>query len=214
MEGESFMVLKAEKRTELGTAASRKARNEGKLPASIYGREVESIPVLLDQKEFDDLMRDIGENGVFDVEVSGSGTYKVFVKQRDNAALKRVTYHVDLLAFKEGDKVAMTVPIYIRNEDELEEGVVSLLMNELNVEVAPADAPDQIEINVSDLEIGDSLKVEELIIPEGVEVQDEATQTVLTVTPPTQYEEPEDTDSEDASVPEPEVIGEEKEDKE
>lgn len=205
------MVLKAEKRTEVGTSASKRARREGKLPASIYGKEVESFPILLDQKEFDDKVREIGENGVFDVAVNQGETYKVFVKERKDAALHPITYHVDLLAFKEGDKVSMTIPVYIRGEEEIEDGVVTQTLSELDVEVAPADAPEQIEVDASNLEIGDSLKVEDLDLPADLDVLTEMNLTVLTVSHPTEFVEPEESDLEDGATPEPEVIGEDKE---
>ncbi|MDZ7835890.1 MAG: hypothetical protein U5K84_11780 [Alkalibacterium sp.] len=82
------MKLTATKRTETGTSASRRAREEGKIPAAIYGKEVDTVSVLVDRKEFEMLLREVGTNGVFDVEVDGDDTYHVFVKEKTNAALK------------------------------------------------------------------------------------------------------------------------------
>lgn len=102
------MKLTATKRTETGTSASKRARAEGKIPAAIYGREVETVPVLLNEKELEMTLREVGSNGVFKVDVDGE-TYDVFVKDKKNAALKPEIYHVDLLAFTKGQKVNMTI---------------------------------------------------------------------------------------------------------
>jgi len=213
MEGEENMALKAQKREQVGTTASKKARNEGKLPANIYGKDVDSVSILLDKKEFEDKIREVGVNGVFNVEVEGNGTYNVFVKDMTTASLKNLIYHVDLLAFKEGEKVTMTIPIVVTGEESVDEGYVSQELNELEVEIAPSDAPDEIEVDVSQMEIGDTMTVSDLEIPEGVdaEILTDGDYTLVTVVPPTEYEEPEQGELEDGSMPEPEVIGEDSE---
>src|SRR5690625_539584 len=129
------------------------------------------------------------------------------------ASLKNLIYHVDLLAFKEGEKVTMTIPIVVTGEESVDEGYVSQELNELEVEIAPSDAPDEIEVDVSQMEIGDTMTVSDLEIPEGVdaEILTDGDYTLVTVVPPTEYEEPEQGELEDGSMPEPEVIGEDSE---
>ena len=211
MEGVSLMALKAQKREQLGSSASKKARNEGKLPANIYGSAVDSVSVLLDLKEFENKIKEVGSNGVFEVAVEGAETYKVFVKELTGSTLSPTVYHVDLLAFKEGDKVTMTIPITTVGEEAVKEGYVSQELNEIEVEIAPADAPEVIEVDVSKMVIGDTMTVADLEIPEGVDVEilTEGDYTLVTVVPPTDFVEPEVTD--DASMAEPEVIGEDEE---
>ena len=207
------MSIKATKREEVGTSASKKARDAGLVPANIYGKEVESLSVLINLKELEDKIREVGMNGVFTVDVENDASYNVFVKEFSKAALKQTVYHVDLLSFKEGEKVSMTIPIVLHGEEAVKEGFVSLLLNELEVEVAPSDAPEEFVIDASEFKIGDTLTVADLKVPAGVEVITELDYALVTVSAPEEFEEPEVAD-EDAEMPEPEVIGEDEEEEE
>lgn len=204
------MSIKATKREEVGTIASKKARNAGLVPANIYGKEVDSLPVLINLKELEDKIKEVGWNGVFTIDVEGDASYNVIVKEFSKAALKQIVFHVDLLSFKEGEKVSMTIPIVLHGEENVKEGFVSLLLNELEVEVAPSEAPEELVIDASDFKIGDTLTVADLKVPAGVEVTTELDYALLTVTAPEEFEEPEVAD-EDSAMPEPEVIGEDDE---
>lgn len=203
------MKITAEKRTQTGTSASKKARAEGKVPAAIYGKEVDSVSVLLNQKELEDTLREVGSNGVFDIDVEGE-TYHVFVKEKANAAIKPVTYHVDLLAFTAGEKVHMTIPVYVHGEEEIKEGYISQSVSELELEIAPSDAPAEFTVDVSNLTIGDSLTVADIELPEGANLLTETESTVVSVSAPDQVEEPEPAEGAE-DMPEPEVIGESEE---
>ncbi|WP_368646349.1 50S ribosomal protein L25 [Alkalibacterium putridalgicola] len=203
------MKLTATKRTETGTSASRRAREEGKIPAAIYGREVDTVSVLLDRKDFEMTLREVGSNGVFDVEVDGD-TYHVFVKEKTNAALKPEIYHVDLLAFTKGQKVNMTIPVYITGEEAISEGIVSQSISELEVSLAPAEAPSEFTVDVSEMEIGDTKHVSDIEIDDSIELLSDTDSTVVSVSAPQIEEEPEPTA--DDEMPEPEVIGEDEDD--
>lgn len=205
------MAIKATKRVEVGTSASNRARNEGFVPANIYGKAVDSVSVLINRKELENKIREVGSNGVFSIEVEDNGNYNVFVKDLSTAALKDTIYHVDLLAFKEGEKVSMTIPVVLLGDEKVEDGYVSLLLNELDVEVAPSDAPDEFVVDVSDLKIGDTLTVADLPVPEGVEILTEQDYTLVTVSAVEEFEEPETDANEEVAMPEPEVIGEDEE---
>lgn len=201
------MKITAEKRTQTGTSASKKARAEGKVPAAIYGKEVDSLSVLINQKELENTLREVGSNGVFDVELDGE-TYHVFVKEQSNAAIKPVTYHVDLLAFTAGQKVHMTIPVYITGEEAIQEGYTSQSISELDLEIAPAKAPSEFVVDVSGLEIGDTLTVADIELPKDAELLTDLEATVVSVSAPDAIEEPEPAEGEE-EMPEPEVIGEE-----
>jgi len=203
------MKLTATKRTETGSSASRRAREEGKIPAAIYGREVETVAVLIDRKEFEMTLREVGANGVFDVDVDGD-TYHVFVKEKTNAALKPEIYHVDLLAFTKGQKVNMTIPVHVTGEDKIDEGIVSQSISELEVSVAPAEAPSEYVVDVSEMEIGDAKHVSDIEIADNVELLTDTELTVVSVSAPQIEEEPEPAEGDE--MPEPEVIGEEEDD--
>src|SRR5699024_11777633 len=123
------MKIVAEKRAKTGTSASKQARASGKLPALIYGKAVDSLLVLIDLKEFEDAIRQVGSNGVFSLEVDDE-TYQVFVKEYSYYATKPTLYHVDLQAFTAGEKVDMTIPVYVEGEEEILEGILSQSISE------------------------------------------------------------------------------------
>ncbi|MEY8291091.1 50S ribosomal protein L25 [Carnobacteriaceae bacterium 52-44] len=202
------MKIVAETRAKTGTSASKQARAAGKLPAVIYGKSVESLPVLVDLKEFEDAIREVGSNGVFTLEVDGE-SYQVFVKEYSYFATKPSLYHVDLQAFTAGEKVDMTIPVYVEGEEEIAEGILSQSISEIEIEIAPEDAPNHFTIDVSSLEIGDSLTVADIEIPENAELLSETDETVVSVSAPEDISA--DLETEDTAtdvMPEPEVIGE------
>lgn len=201
------MKIAAEKRTQTGTSASKKARAAGKLPAVVYGSAVESLPVLVDLKEFEDAIREVGSNGVFKLDVEGE-EYSVFVKDTASFALVPKLYHVDLQAFTAGEKVVMTIPVYIEGEENIAEGIVAQSISELEIEVAPEKAPEYFTVDVSDLEIGDMLTVASVEMPEGAELLSEPEETIVSVNAPEDISEDLEPSEGSDEMPEPEVIGE------
>lgn len=200
------MKLVAELREKTGTSASKQARAAGKLPAVVYGSDVESLPVLVDAKEFEDTIREVGANGVFTLEV-GEEDYQVFVKEYSHFALKPSLYHVDIQAFTAGEKVAMTIPVYAEGGEMIDDGIITQSVSDIEIEVAPEKAPDNFTIDVSDWEVGDSITVGEIELPEDAVLITEADENVLSVTAPEDItEDLEPTEAAD-EMPEPEVIG-------
>lgn len=205
------MKLTAEKRTQTGTSASKRARAAGKLPAVVYGKAVESTPILLDLKEVEDTLREVGMNGVFEIDLEGE-TLQVFVKDASSETFRPRLRHIDLLAFTAGEKVTMAIPVYITGEETIEVGYVSQSISEIELEIAPAKAPSELTLDVTGLEIGDQLLVSDIELPEDAELLGDLDSTVLVVSPPDDISDDlEPTTSEDEEeVAEPEVIGEEK----
>ncbi|MGP6139449.1 50S ribosomal protein L25 [Jeotgalibaca sp. A127] len=201
------MKLKAQKRERLGTSASKQARNDNKVPAIIYGTDVETTPVLIDRKEFDDVLRQLGRNAVFNIELDGKER-QVLIKHVDHSALKPEIYNVELNALKKGQKVTVPVTIILEGLDDVKEGVVTQTLNEVEVETDPANIPSEITVDVSELVIGDTVHVSELLVPKNVTVLAEPEETVVVVSAPRVEEE---TAEGDAEAAEPEVIGEKEE---
>ncbi|HJB23256.1 50S ribosomal protein L25 [Jeotgalibaca ciconiae] len=199
------MKLKAQKRERLGTSASKQARVDKKIPAVVFGKEFDSTAVLIDSKEFEDLLRSEGRNAVFNIDIDGKET-QVIIKNVDRSALKPEYYNVELQAITKGQKVTVTVTIVPNGAEEIKEGILTQTLNELEVETEPANIPSEIELDVSELVIGDTVTVSELTVPENVTVLSDPESTVIVISAP-QLEEETD---EDAEVAEPEVIGEDK----
>ena len=207
------MKILAEKRVQTGTSASKRARAAGKLPAVVYGSAVQSMPVLVDLKAFEDTIRAVGANGVFSLDVDGE-VYKVFVKDSSSYALTPKLYHIDLQAFTAGETVVMTIPVYVVGEEKILEGNVSQSISEIEIEIAPEDAPSSFEIDASALVIGDSVTVADIKLPENAVLITEADETVMSVLAPEDISEDLEPSEASDEMPEPEVIGADEEDSE
>lgn len=197
------MAIKAELRTKTGTSASRKARQEGLIPVSLYGTDFDALSLTINRREFEALLKKEGANAVFDLEFDGK-TQKVWIKSFDKASLQDTFYSLDLEAISANQKLTVEVPLYLVNEETVQEGIVELIANTIQVETTPDNIPSSFEIDVKGAVIGDVKTVSDLVVPENVTVLDEADRTIVSVSAPT--EEPVESDEE---VAEPEVIGSE-----
>lgn len=198
------MKLTAQKRERVGSSASKKARVENKVPAVIYGKEFDATSVLVDRKQFEDLLRELGRNAVFNVDVDGKET-QVMIKNIDHSHIKPELYNVELQALKEGQTVTVEVTINLIGAENIKEGVFTQTLNELEIETVATDIPQEITVELGEMAIGDTLTVGELKVPAGVTVLTDAETTVAVVSAPSVEEETTD------EAAEPEVIGEENE---
>ncbi|GAB7231950.1 MULTISPECIES: 50S ribosomal protein L25 [Facklamia] len=202
------MSIKAELRTKTGTGASKQARREGKIPATLYGKEVEATSLLVSAREFEALLKAEGSNAVFDVEFDGK-TQQVILKDFEKASLKDHFYSIDLEAISANQKLQVEVPLVLLNEETVKVGIVAQVFNTIEIETTPANIPNAFEIDVKGMEIGDTKSICDLEVPAGVEILEDAEETIVSVIAPT--EEP--AEDEESEAAEPEVIGE-KEDEE
>lgn len=198
------MNLKAELRTTIGTSASRKARQEGKIPVAMYSKGEETQSLLIDRREFENILKKEGVNAVFNVDIDGK-TQQVLIKDFVKASLKDEFYSVDLQAVSADDKLQVEIPVVLVNEETVKEGIVDLTLTTVLVETTPANIPSSFEIDVKGMEIGDVKYASDLEMPANVELVTDAEESLVSVVAPT--EEPEETTDED-EVAEPEVIGE------
>ncbi|MDE1548663.1 50S ribosomal protein L25 [Jeotgalibaca caeni] len=198
------MKLTAQKRERVGSSASKKARVENKVPAVIYGKEFDATSVLVDRKQFEELLRELGRNAVFNVDVDGKET-QVMIKNIDHSHIKPELYNVELQALKEGQTVTVEVTINLVGAENIKEGVFTQTLNELEIETVATDIPQEITVELGEMAIGDTLTVGELKVPAGVTVLTDAETTVAVVSAPSVEEETTD------EAAEPEVIGEENE---
>jgi len=204
------MKLQVEKRTEVGSSAAKRARRNNKITAVIYGKDVEATSVLLDAKEFDGILKNLGINAIFDVEISDGQSVQVIIKDVQVDSLSNQIYNVALQAIKKGQKLIMSVPIHLTGTEEIKEGILSQTLNALEIETVASNVPTQFVIDVSEMTIGDSLTVASISVDKEVTILTDAEETVVVVSPPAE-EEPVVVGEEEAEAAEPIVIGEETE---
>src|SRR5436190_16082420 len=174
-------VVKAEKKDVGGKNVSRRLRAEGKVPVVVYGGGTESVAAVAELKELAAILRtDAGVNTVFSLDIAGD-VHDVIFQDRQIDPVRGRLIHADLRRFAKGEKIEMTVPIHLTGHAKgLEEdgAVLSQAMREIKVLCEPANTPDSIEADVSELDAGHSLHVSDLKVGAGIEIH-EAPDTVI-----------------------------------
>jgi large subunit ribosomal protein L25 len=167
-------VIKAEKRDTRGKNEARRMRVAGKIPAIVYGGQGGSVSITAELADLAAVLRsDSGANTVFSLDIAGEGVTDVIFQDRQIHPIRGRLMHADLRRLVKGEKIEMTVPIHLEGEPEgakLEGGLLEQQLREVKILCEPADAPDAIIIDVSALNVGDSLHVSDLKVDAGIEI--------------------------------------------
>ena len=178
--------LSAEPRESVGKGAARKARAAGKVPAVLYGPEVEPMRLAVDARElWHALHTDAGTNVLINLQLDGD-TFLTMPREIQRDIVRGSLLHVDFLRIRRDVAIQVDVPIHLTGESAgvKEGGVVEHHLWELRVEVLPQDVPESLEADISQLNIGDSLHVSDIKIPGNVTVVTPMEETLVTVVPP------------------------------
>ena len=180
------LKLEAEKRDESGKGAARKLRARGRVPAVLYGHGVGPVSVSVGAKDLYRVLHgSAGTNVLVNLTVDGAEHLALPREiQRDHVRGRYV--HVDFLAVRRDEKVTVSVPVRVVGESPGVKvgGVVEHHLWELQVECLPGDVPDGIDADVSELQVGDSLRVSDIVAPEGVIVLTPPEESLLSVVVP------------------------------
>jgi len=215
------IVVKSEKREGLGKNAARRLRMQGFIPAVLYGEAMASVPLVLKKKDIIQIMKlESRENTIFKVAYD-SEELDAMIKELQTDPTTDELLHADLIRISMDKPIRVTVPIVHSGEPmgvKTEGGFVDFVTREVEVECLPRDIPESIGIEISDLHIHQSFKVENMAAPAGVRViSDPATVLVLISLPHKEEEFPGEKPEEEVVVEEgkePEVIKKERAPKE
>lgn len=195
-------VIKAELRTKAGKGSSRAIRREGRLPAVVYGAKQDVQPITVDRVDIQKLLN----TGAFlsttyDIVVDGGKKQMVLPRDVQFHPVTDWPLHIDFLRLAEDEVIAIMVPIHTINEEECpgirQGGIVNIVRHEIEL-ACPANAiPEKIEIDLSGLELGDSVHISAITLPEGVtSVIDDRDFTIATIAAPSALKSDEDEDEE------------------
>ena len=188
--------LEVRPREELGSAASRRLRGQGFIPGVLYGRSAPRAIAVPETELRRVLTGSHGLHAILDVVLEGQkAAHASVLKDYQQDALRGRISHVDLQEVRLDRPITAQVVVELVGEPAgvKEGGVLSQVTREINVEALPMEIPDRVELDVSELAIGDSLRVADLAPREGVSYVDDPDETVLaTVTMPTRVVEPEE----------------------
>lgn len=196
------VTLKATLRNDLRKSITKQLRQEGQVPAIVYGKGEKAKTISVDSVELLKTVRDEGRNAIISLNVEGDKPVQVMVHEYQSEPLKNELLHVDFYEVDLSEEMTVNVPV--RVEGEVKGGIVQQPLYELQVKAKPSDIPEEITVEVSSLSIGDSISVDDLPTAANYEIMDEGITTVVTIlAPESEVESTEEVD-EDA---EPELVG-------
>jgi len=204
------MQLNAAKREALGKKA-KSVRKERKIPAVIFGSDIDSISITLGYREFLNAYRESGETTLVDVAVEGTKEpYRVLVKEVQVHPVDYAITHVSFHKVNLKEKTSADIPVVVENEENVAlvksgEALVLTQLNEITVEALPTDLPHELVVDVSGFaEIGDVITVADLVYDhEKVEIVDHGLEDVVVALDYATIEE----EVEEEEVAEEELIG-------
>lgn len=199
-------AIQAVERSVLGKAHLRAVRDSGKVPAVVYGQGKAATSVAVDEREMRRLLAQGAEGRLVDLIINGKKT-PVLIKEVQRKPVSDSILHVDFNAVDLTQEIQVLVPIsFIGEQAGDTHRVLVYSLREVEVRCLPTDIPEGIELDVSALQIGEVIKVEELALPAGVALVTDPEAVVVSATVAKVAEE-EPAAEEDEEAAEPEVIG-------
>jgi large subunit ribosomal protein L25 len=199
-------VLSVAPREERGSRASRRLRRAGLVPGVVYGIDGNSVSFKVDSRRLRAVLAE--GHALFDVEVDGGGRQPVIIKEQQRDPVRGNVQHLDLLKVRLDEKIQATVALELEGAEDSpgvrEGGVLEHVTREVTVEALPTDIPDAIVANVADMGIAETMTLDSVSAPAGVEIiGDLGDIVVATITAPSEVEVEEEIEEE------AELVGEE-----
>ena len=204
MAGERTKLIVAQ-RESLGSAEVRRMRRQGLIPGVLYGNG-EPVAITITERE---LRRALtgggGLHAILDVEIDGKGeTHASILKEYQVDPVRGGVTHVDLHEVRLDRAIQASVAVQLLGGEDApgvrEGGVLSQPLREVTVEALPLEVPEHLDLDVSGMDIGATLRISDLAVPEGVTFLDDPEMVVATITAPTKVVEPEPTEEELAAL--------------
>lgn len=202
------LKLTAETREETGKGPVKRLRVKGEVPAVLYGPGLKSHNLMVKKEDLSEVLHtEAGANVLIDLQLvvgKKKESHLVMIKEIQRHPFKEKFLHVDFVKVARDEKVTTKVPIAVRGEEESlglkNGGTLQHNIWEVEVECLPADMPDHLYVDISMMDIGDHLRVSDLVSSPGVTLLTEADDTILTILAPRVIE---------VEVPEVEEVAEE-----
>lgn len=189
------VTLSAQPRAARGTRASRRLRREGLIPATVYGKDAEAKSITINGRElYAALHTEAGRNALINVEIDGDEKVLAVAREVQRHPVRGEVIHLDLIQISLDVAISAEVgveyvgtPIGVRADG----GFVEMISTTVNIEALPTVIPGSIVVDIEDLLTGDTLKVSDLPVIEGVEYTDDPDHPLVTVLAPREEEEEE-----------------------
>lgn len=183
-----LIELNAKPRETTGKGAARQLRAKQAIPAIVYGEKKEPTMLAIDTVEFGKIIRNYGSMGLFfNLKISGTEAQKTVMLKDMHMDTFGLNYlHVDLQEINMDKKITVSVQVEVvgKSKGVKEGGLLQIIRRELDVVCKPMDTPDTIQIDITDLEIGDAVHVNDIDLGENIHIPHETNYTVITIVPP------------------------------
>jgi large subunit ribosomal protein L25 len=190
----SETALVVESRATTGKGAVRKLRAAGRIPAILYGQGKESVPLTIDPRALEKVLRAGGANALLDLTVEGRpelGSPVALVKELQRHPIRGTIVHADLYQVDLTRTVEVEVPVHLVGKAKGIDfgGILEHSLREIALECLPRSIPASIEVDVSNMEVGDVIHVRDLVLPPGVSLMSDPDLGVVHVALPAAEEE-------------------------
>jgi len=188
------LELKTKIRKSVGNGPARALRREGKIPAVLYGPKAEPILLSVDIKDIEQILKQgtIGQALLSLVIQNGEKITKAaMIKELQRHPVSGNYLHIDFYEIDMQRKISTTVPVVVKGQSKGVEsgGIMQIVRRELEVFCLPSAIPEAFEVDITELDIGDSVHVQEIQLPDGVELPEDVDFTVVTILAPKVEEE-------------------------
>jgi large subunit ribosomal protein L25 len=204
------IVIESKKRETSGKGPNRQLRRVGRIPAVLYGHKNETVSLEVDPKDiFRILHSQSGENTIFGLNVPGRERLNCLIKEYQLEPISHVLLHADLYEVAMDETLEVKVPVETKGEPygvKSEGGLMDVVHRELHVECLPGDIPEHIEVEVTNLKIGDMIRVKDLVVSDKIKLLDDPETVVIAIEHPRAEELPAAAAVEGETEAEPEVI--------
>lgn len=182
------ILIKADKRNATGKGVVRKLRKDGKIPAVVYGRGIAPVSITVSSRDWDKLGKHMRRNVILNMELNSGSDIEnrpVMVKEVVKGFPSEVVLHIDFLQVSMERTVEVEIPVHLtgKAKGEISGGIIEVHLRSVRVECLPTQIPEEITVDITPLEIGDSYHVSDIAIP-GVKLLEGTDVAILTVIPP------------------------------
>lgn len=176
-------TIKAEKREGATTAANKRLRKEGYLPATVYGKGMETQSIVVKQDDLRKTLKEAGRNAVYKLEVEGGDSYDVIVKEMTKNAMSDGYINIDFMKVSLTEEIKQEVTLRIHGKEQIEAKKLLLVQNipSVMVKALPQDIPEHIDVDAGELEVGEHIMLSDVKLPEGVTLETDPETLVVTV---------------------------------
>ena len=168
-------------RNEIGKNASHRVRDEGDIPAIVYGNQVTPIPIQVNRKQMEGIVRKLGTNAIINL-VVGADQKTVMVKEIQRNPVSREMQHIDFQVIQHNEPVQTTVPVKLvgRGKEEYRDNIIQQQLRELTIECLPQHIPENIKIDISEMVVGKPLTVADVEFGEEISILNDPNETIAT----------------------------------